>query len=138
MGHIDLSGFDGRLVPTWIGDDAAIKLVEDLAEQQALAGPARDKDVGYFVDRPVRDLVRQIFIDHLSRLRKVAIRTRVKVEKRADRDPASAGVSDQSRPNRQAAIDLVVDRLTTDAALLRRGLPRSRGMRRSRTCPRLR
>lgn len=108
-------GFDGRLVPLWANDRAVVASVKDLAVQQALAGPARDKDVAYFVGRPVRDLVRKIFVDHLSRLRKVAIRLRESVKQSAASERVSAGSADHGLPDRERTIELVAERLASSA-----------------------
>lgn len=112
-------GFDGRLVPMWTNDAAAVASVKDMAVQQALAGPARDKDVAYFVGRPVRDLARQIFVDHLSRLRKVAIRTRELSQRYAVNQRSANGDSDQRQPQREQAIELVAEHLANNAAARR-------------------
>ncbi|MEZ5963908.1 MAG: hypothetical protein R3F56_08700 [Planctomycetota bacterium] len=76
---------DARMVPYWASDEAAIASVKDLAIQQALAGPVSAKDTTYFYHRPVRDLAAKIFEDHLSRLRKVALRARAPEPRRLRR-----------------------------------------------------
>ena len=106
----------GNLVPEGARDRDAIHAVMALAIQQAFAGPARARDLAVFLCQPMRRLAKQIFIEHLSRLRKLTLRSRApKTARATSRGLAPRDAAWSSAPDRETMIALIEQRLADNA-----------------------